>query len=299
MINKELVDYIKNNIEQGKGIDQIKDELISGGGWQKGDVVEAMSHIQSGQASNVPQRPTQSKKKSGWKLILGVLITLVFLVGIYFFTQGKGVVIDNGPIPNPTPSEPKQDKGIPNDVVSRIDELLVEHNIRLPYLLSAEGGELNSFSYQSTPTGYDFVLTDRSTIEENVGFDSTTMVRAYYDIYYNDLRIFTKAFMLTFSERDGGVRAHRLELTPILLSSTPSISKAQAKILAVKERPAVATAKGVLGYYDKNLGGSNSDSDYILAWLFDAGGPIVRLDANTGEVLYSWSGIFDEGGWGI
>jgi hypothetical protein len=284
MINQELIDYIKKELSKEKTNEEIRSGLISDGGWKDSDINEAFSSLNAGQISSVPQKPDGPKKNTSWKPILGVLVVLILLMGVYLFFPKTEVVV--GPIstPEPVPTEPQQDTGVPSIVVSRIDNLLTENNIRLSYLLSSEGGSASDLVYQSSPTGYEFVLNERSKIEENVGFDSTTIVRAWYDVYYNNLPVFNKSFNLSFMERDNSARSNRIRLDPITISSEPTITKSEARRIALDEQPGVSGSSGVLGYY-----AADNSYEYSLVWVFDSG-PVVRLDANTGEVLYSWNG---------
>jgi len=87
MVNQQLLDYIKQQTQQGANNEQIKQSLLANG-WQNIDIEEAFNSInypyQSQSISNVSNKaPVQA-----WKIIVISLIGAVAIGGgIYFATQ--------------------------------------------------------------------------------------------------------------------------------------------------------------------------------------------------------------------
>ncbi len=87
MVNQQLLDYIKQQSQQGTNNEQIKQSLLANG-WQNADIEEAFNSInypaQSQPASNFSNKaPVQI-----WKIIVASLIGVVVVGGgIYFASQ--------------------------------------------------------------------------------------------------------------------------------------------------------------------------------------------------------------------
>ena len=87
MINQQLLDYIKQQLQQSINKEQIKNSLISNG-WQAQDIEEGFNAVNislsSEQYSNFPTKtPTKT-----WKIIAASLIGIVVIGGgVYLITQ--------------------------------------------------------------------------------------------------------------------------------------------------------------------------------------------------------------------
>ena len=61
MINQELLNYIKQNLNEGKSLDVIKKSLFSGGGWKELDINEAVEELNSSVFNKIPQKPKKKR----------------------------------------------------------------------------------------------------------------------------------------------------------------------------------------------------------------------------------------------
>ena len=104
MINQQLLDYIKQQLQQGASRDNITNDLISQG-WQQSDVNEGFSSIEnfsSNQASSpqsfstLPQQPEKNTKKTLLAIIsiIGVLAIGGGVFG-YFYLKNTGTETEN------------------------------------------------------------------------------------------------------------------------------------------------------------------------------------------------------------
>ena len=84
MVNQQLLDYIKQQIQQGVSREQIKSSLMTNG-WQSADVEEAFNSINySAQGQQVSSFSNKSPV-SAWKIVTAFLIGVVVIGGgIYF-----------------------------------------------------------------------------------------------------------------------------------------------------------------------------------------------------------------------
>lgn len=82
MINQELLNYIKQNLNEGKSLDVIKKSLFSGGGWKELDINEAVEELNSSVFNKIPQKP---KKKLSSKKILLWLLFIIGVIAIFIF----------------------------------------------------------------------------------------------------------------------------------------------------------------------------------------------------------------------
>lgn len=82
MINQELLDYIKQQLQQGVSREQIKNSLLANG-WQEQDIEEGFNNINI-DASNIstPYSTNPVVAPSGiWKIIAGIAIGVAVLGG--------------------------------------------------------------------------------------------------------------------------------------------------------------------------------------------------------------------------
>lgn len=176
----------------------------------------------------------------------------------------------------------KQEK-LPSDVLS----LLNKYNINLSKLRKIEAavdGSYDSiFTYDEKETGYTFSLQKNQT-------DELGITNIAFDVFYNSLPVFTQSLSLHFSK--DRVTANRIYLTGITISPIPKISKTEASKIIESEQTSLKGVDSQLGYYDKNAGKGNVLEDYALVWMTKKNAMVV-LDANTGNVIYSWNGIYD------
>ena len=70
MVNQQLLDYIKQQSQQGINNEQIKQSLLANG-WQNTDIEEAFG---------APQIPTQPKKRHWKKFVLITIGVIVILI---------------------------------------------------------------------------------------------------------------------------------------------------------------------------------------------------------------------------
>jgi hypothetical protein len=104
MVNQQLLDYIKQEVQRGKNKKTIKRDLL-GVGWRGGDIEEAFKAVEFTQLvdSSVPSSPTQEKTLSSSNLPgVGDLLKRVFsayksrlgtLVGIIFISLVAGLIL--------------------------------------------------------------------------------------------------------------------------------------------------------------------------------------------------------------
>jgi hypothetical protein len=79
MVNQQLLDYIKQQLQQGMNNEQIKQSLLANG-WQNTDIQEAFNTIM--------QVPVQPKKRRWKKIVLIIIGVIIFLiVGLLFLPK--------------------------------------------------------------------------------------------------------------------------------------------------------------------------------------------------------------------
>lgn len=94
MITTELVSFIKSEIIKGKSKEQIRGELLAGGGWSEGDIMEAFNSINPN-SSPIPQSPIIHNKKSKIGIIISLIIVLVMLGGgAYAYMTGYFISLE-------------------------------------------------------------------------------------------------------------------------------------------------------------------------------------------------------------
>lgn len=87
MTNQQLLDYIKQQLQQGVNREQIKSSLMTNG-WQEQDIEEGFNSVNTpvlpGQSPTTPINPSIKK----WKVFAGILIgAIVVGGGVYFASQ--------------------------------------------------------------------------------------------------------------------------------------------------------------------------------------------------------------------
>lgn len=88
MINKELTDYIRNSLLQGKSKEEIEALLRQQGGWTEEDLKEAFDTNQIIK-NNIPIKITEKNKSFKW-LFVSLLALGIVVCGIYFlFNRGE------------------------------------------------------------------------------------------------------------------------------------------------------------------------------------------------------------------
>lgn len=177
---------------------------------------------------------------------------------------------------------PKEES--PSDLTS----LLNKYNINLATLRSAKNVEASTgiyteFKYDTKETGYTFKALSHEV--DNLGLTNTR-----FNISYKGLPVFSESLTLFF--RKDKVTSNSIDLIDIPLSQTPKISKTEAVKLIESAQPSLKGVEPQLGYYDKNTTKSTSTIDYALVWKAGSSAQVI-LDANTGEILYSFSGVYN------
>lgn len=129
MVNQEVIDYIKQQLEQGIDKEVVKQTLITNN-WQETDVDEAFKII-----SNPPQEQTtpvlaNKKPSSMWKIVVVSLIVITVVGGsIYFISQSllktaeaPKVVneVSNIPVVTTTPLEQPQEQNPEIDFADKL-----------------------------------------------------------------------------------------------------------------------------------------------------------------------------------
>ncbi|MGB9743376.1 MAG: hypothetical protein ACPLW9_01535 [Minisyncoccales bacterium] len=75
MVNQQLLDYIKQQLQQGIDANQIKQVLLNNG-WQNNDIEEAFNIIMS--------KPVLLKKRK-WKKIIFITVSILLIFGLFLF----------------------------------------------------------------------------------------------------------------------------------------------------------------------------------------------------------------------
>lgn len=223
-------------------------------------------------------KDVKEKKKPYWKFLLILLFAALLTITIAISTKKfKDTQI------NPHQS-PKNTEGV-NAPSTEISDLLAENNIKLDFLetITVNPDMSIDFTYSDSPTGYTFVPTKRTEIKN---IES----HLWFDTYYRELLVFTTTVGIHISPD----RVFSLPETfpQIPLSQTPNIGLKQASSITKSEQPSLKNSTPVLGYYDKNAGTGNKEKDYTLAWQTKGQGMVI-IDAYSGEILYSWNGVYD------
>jgi len=93
MASKQLIEYVRENIENGHKLEDIRSFLRTYG-WNERDIDEAILAV-SGSAGAVPKPPKPAEgepaKKKGHKKLIIALIILIILV-VFFLNTAFGIV---------------------------------------------------------------------------------------------------------------------------------------------------------------------------------------------------------------
>jgi hypothetical protein len=109
MINQQILDYIKQQVQQGVSREQIKSSLMTNG-WQSADVEEAFNLINTQgrlSQSDIAQQPKSFNKTALLAVIaIGVLVIGGGVVGYFAFMGGDKAVVPPSSVSfNPPPTE--------------------------------------------------------------------------------------------------------------------------------------------------------------------------------------------------
>ena len=87
MTNQQLLDYIKQQLEQGVSREQIKSSLVANG-WQSQDIEEGFNSLNSPLLPKQYSAVSVSSSPKMWKILTGVLVGVAVLGGgVYFASQ--------------------------------------------------------------------------------------------------------------------------------------------------------------------------------------------------------------------
>lgn len=106
MITQELLNFIKQNISQGKSKEEVKRTLISGGGWKESDIEEAFRLLGINVQSPIPISPqipivlVNKKEDSSnlgskifyfiyYSVVMGAVIFLLIGGAMFFISSSK------------------------------------------------------------------------------------------------------------------------------------------------------------------------------------------------------------------
>jgi len=100
MINQQLPDYIKQQLQQGINGEQIKSSLLAIG-WQTKDIDETFLQITNQNPatqvnSYISPNRTAENRKAKTRLILiviGIVVLIIFTIGMYFVATGQQTVV--------------------------------------------------------------------------------------------------------------------------------------------------------------------------------------------------------------
>jgi hypothetical protein len=107
MITQELTAYVKAELNRGKNPDEVRNSLLSGGGWSETDITEVFNHVmpKDSMAINIPQVktptssfvvPTPVNKKSNtfpWKWVMLAIVCGVLFFGIWQYRDTLSDVV--------------------------------------------------------------------------------------------------------------------------------------------------------------------------------------------------------------
>jgi hypothetical protein len=89
MVNEQLLNFIRQSKQTGIPDDQIRQQLINGGGWSTQDIQEAFNSLEPQPFTNTANSSVSSKKY--FKLVI-ILVVLSIFVGGYFVSAQFGLV---------------------------------------------------------------------------------------------------------------------------------------------------------------------------------------------------------------
>src|SRR3989344_708502 len=122
MVNQQMLDYIKQQMQQGVSREQIKSSLMTNG-WQAQNIEEGFNNINTPNMSGAYSAVPVATSSSGWKIIVGIVIGVAILGGsAYLASQTifkseeapriSNEVVNQPPIETPsetvTPQQPSE-----------------------------------------------------------------------------------------------------------------------------------------------------------------------------------------------
>lgn len=104
MINQQIIDYIKQQIQQGISQEQIKNSLMANG-WQPQDIEEGFNKIAT--ASNAYSTVPVAASSGTWKIIMAVIVGVAVLGGGAYLASQTIFKFKEAPkISNEVPNQP-------------------------------------------------------------------------------------------------------------------------------------------------------------------------------------------------
>src|SRR3989344_8476776 len=118
MINQQILDYIKQQLQQGISKEQIKSSLMTNG-WQAQDIEEGFNNIDAPNISTAYSAAPVAASGGVWKMIAGIVIGVAVLGGgAYLASQTifkseeapkiSNEVVDQPPTETATPQQPSE-----------------------------------------------------------------------------------------------------------------------------------------------------------------------------------------------
>src|SRR3989344_764110 len=118
MVNQQMLDYIKQQMQQGVSREQIKSSLMTNG-WQAQNIEEGFNNINTPNMSGAYSAVPVATSSSGWKIIVGIVIGVAVLGGgAYLASQTifkseetpkiSNEVLDQPPTETATPQQPSE-----------------------------------------------------------------------------------------------------------------------------------------------------------------------------------------------
>jgi len=144
MVNKQILDYIEQQLNQGISRDVIKQNLVASGGWHPNDIDEAFVTLDQTKnipsSSFVPRAPMEKTKTSFVKkitVIIVIAVVLITIVGIYIYFQKNNSSTAN--IQNTLYNATNSSTNV-NPVPTSYGQIILEQN---PYINSSLGFQIN------------------------------------------------------------------------------------------------------------------------------------------------------------
>ncbi len=117
------------------------------------------------------------------------------------------------------------------------------------------------------------------------------------NLYFNDIRIITEKYSLLVGRKHPSRTELGSKILPdISIDLIPMVSKEDALTKAKSSQTKLNNrcSSIELAIFDQNHYESTSEKDFRLVWVVravDGGYPMVRIDAKSGEVLFSHDGV--------
>lgn len=161
-------------------------------------------------------------------------------------------------------------------------------------------GHLVDLSPVSSQPEFADLLAQHPELQAYRAFYDDSMYGMHCHVFYKDVIVFTSNYALFKGIRaiNRVVNASGDIPTDINIPLTPGISADSAVIIArTKQDYSSSCVNYQLGIYDMNHGasGASKPRDYRLIWNItgNSGYPIVEVDAQTGQVYYSFDGLME------